>query len=621
MGSTQPKQKRYVQHKTAEDLINSVILPELIQGRGCVPLIGSGFSAPSGLPIIRDLHLYLQECVALALGVAVHNHGCRPWNPRIDNWPPFSQMHRPTSEGEWLKRFQEALAANTTKINSIREQNTSSPQISRLYYRNSIIQEGLGAIAEWRSALIFLSRLLITADDGSVFSRKESNSDSSYRLTLSNPDARVIDRCFDEALAGKDPTIGHRMLGLLSVPLHTNVILTTNFDDLLERAFMEAQNPLRVSAVQMGNSLPPYPSNVGERVLIKMHGDRHSLRADYSLDAMPFGEDRKNFVSYFATAIGRRHIIDAMDGDLRHSIPSEKNLWIIGHSLFEPRTVAFIRAACKHLDEHFKIIFIGYSEGDIENYKKIALHLSKTKAEFHSLHYPQSGQLLLLLFQFLRRSLPSWGVIFPSTSRLALPHLPDKNAKTQTVKDQANEISIRLSQAQPSGDQQGWRRLLLCAPKRIHGATSIFVRVFDFFHREGVCLWIDMTHIGSTMDLFEKILDAYHYQSGRENWKPTRVGLNDHVEAAKMLAAEIQRSRRTWFIFYATSWSRRRRPSRGKLPAGCRIKSSSGRNRIARKFDLFMRCFCCAGPGTPASFGATLSGWSQILIHINPRSG
>src|SRR5258708_2530901 len=70
------------------------------RGRGLVPLIGAGISAPSGVPLITQLSKYLQRCVAISVGVDIvrqprQSDKRRSWRPRTDTWPPVMDPDRP----------------------------------------------------------------------------------------------------------------------------------------------------------------------------------------------------------------------------------------------------------------------------------------------------------------------------------------------------------------------------------------------------------------------------------------------------------------------------------------------------------------------------------------------
>ena len=95
------------------------------------------------------------------------------------------------------------------------------------------------------------------------------------------------------------------MLATLATLLRLDVILTTNFDDLLEKAFADARNPLSVFEVHMASTLPPWSAFSERRSLVKLHGNLYSLRVDYTLDALPVEADRWRFLEYLLSSDGR----------------------------------------------------------------------------------------------------------------------------------------------------------------------------------------------------------------------------------------------------------------------------------------------------------------------------
>ncbi len=193
--------------KSSQDFIQK-IQEALEQGYGFVPFIGAGMSAPSGTPLVTELHHYLHACIARALGIGPQ--GKRPWNPRTDQWPPFT-IRNEFSKRDWLMQIEDEHARR-------REQPWSPETL--------IFQQAIGDLAEWRGALVFLSRIVreIKGTEGEV----------EYGLALDAPDAEVIDSGIRRAMSGRQPTLGHRMLAILATLLRLEIILTTNFDDLLE---------------------------------------------------------------------------------------------------------------------------------------------------------------------------------------------------------------------------------------------------------------------------------------------------------------------------------------------------------------------------------------------------
>ncbi len=161
----------------------------------------------------------------------------------------------------------------------------------------TVFQEALGALAEWRSSLLFLARL----------DSESAGSVDNGTLYLNAPEQDVIDEFFLHVTKGKRPTLGHRMLAHLSPLLRIETILTVNFDELLEQAFETVRMPLSVYDVHLSSGLPPLTPFRAAPSLIKMHGSRYSLRADYSLDSMPTGNDQRQFERYFTTSLATDH--------------------------------------------------------------------------------------------------------------------------------------------------------------------------------------------------------------------------------------------------------------------------------------------------------------------------
>ncbi|MBC7855288.1 MAG: SIR2 family protein, partial [Pirellulaceae bacterium] len=259
----------------------SDVQQQLGNGYGFVPFIGAGLSAPSGIPLIWEIESYLRRCIALSLGVV---SGDKPhWNPRADKWPPF-RIHDSRLPNEWISLIRVAMESLTE----------GSHQDWRVF------QESLGAMADWRTALLFLARI--------VREQRGTGRNKSTVLLLDAPKQEVIDAGIREIMKGKHPTLGHRMLAALGGILRLDVILTTNFDDLLEQAFRAAKNPLTVFGLHLASQLPPHAALSPHRSLVKLHGDRHSLRADYSLDEIPPTSDLWRFLEYLLSVSGHNDL-------------------------------------------------------------------------------------------------------------------------------------------------------------------------------------------------------------------------------------------------------------------------------------------------------------------------
>jgi hypothetical protein len=552
---------------------------ELRAGYGFVPFIGAGFSAPSGAPLTPDIKTYLHRCIALALGV--EESGMRRWNPRSDQWPPFTDRSRSSKRDDfWFGAVQRDFQRR-------RETTGADPE-------TSIVQEAVGAMAEWRSALQFLSRL--------TFDRRGTDSESRRHLALDHPDQEIIDAALREILKGKQPTLGHRMLAHLAGLLRLDLILTTNFDDLLEQAFSSFRNPLTVFDLQLGSTLPSWSALSTQRSLVKLHGARTSLRADYTLDAAPSQLDCWRFVEYFLSPLGRHQLANRLH--LRTKIgrlPLRNHLLVMGMSATERRTRVLIEYAWQYLGPDFKVWWLCHTMDDVRTiqrfttdfitrHSEVIAHdqmahrdqprasqvthprVPSTEGGFWArsriFRHPHLDLLFLQLYQTMRRGLPVSGIVFPSVSRLALPPLPPDLAEERSVTagqqpSRADRYALhrdslraqlrdKLLEIRRDGEQAYKLVVVTSAPAK-RGITTVCGEVCDALSATGdICIWLDMNDISSTDDLFEKLLDAAYYRLGIENWMPIFV-----ANLPRSRATEIRRladsTNRHWVLFLNAS--------------------------------------------------------------------
>ena len=120
----------------------------------------------------------------------------------------------------------------------------------------------IGAMANWQSALDFLTRVL-RSDQG--------------QLTLTPADSRVRDSFFTHLTRGHEPNAADLMLAHLAYPLRIQTVLTTNFDDLLEQAFARLQFPLTTFDVHEQAALPDAGLVLVQPSIVKLHGARFGL--------------------------------------------------------------------------------------------------------------------------------------------------------------------------------------------------------------------------------------------------------------------------------------------------------------------------------------------------------
>lgn len=476
-------------------------------GHGFVPLIGAGVSAPSGVPLISEVKTYLHFCISLSLGI----QNTHRWNPRRDAWPAFHDIEtsRQFTRIDFRKIIFESL----------------DPESS------SLRQEAFGAMADWKSALLFLSRIETTGLD---------------EIVLGAPHAEVVDTFFLLIVGEHRPSLAHRMLAELAQPMRMSIVLTTNFDELVEEAFIAATNRLTVFDVHVAAGLPHFNVVRGRNSLIKLHGGRYGLRADYSLDAEPTERDRQHFISYL---LGKG--VESNSGKL----VAQNHLFVVGVSASDARIISFIREALSKFDDSFRIFWVAHSSKDVENIRKLSIFDNK---RFRIIHHSFLGFLLTELYQRLRFTLPPGEVIFPLPSTLSLPVFSFRTVSDaatndevfENYKEQLNDaISVCVESARYPVPSSPIRFVTLTSDRDVFGLTSIasevfFRRVNQFDH----CLWLDLSNVSHTVDLFEQIVHSISYHAGIAEMPPATLNDFDYERAADVLTL-VRNSNENWIIF------------------------------------------------------------------------
>src|ERR1041384_1308931 len=130
-------------------------------GRGVVPLIGSGMSAASGIPSGPDYRAYLFHCLTRVFTPTAPDPF---WTPRSLLWPSFSELPKlrhlnremirwSTEVQSQLRQEIDALDSHAAFIRAVRDDCDARLQAS-------------GAVLDWRATLHLLSRVVF--DDAST---------------------------------------------------------------------------------------------------------------------------------------------------------------------------------------------------------------------------------------------------------------------------------------------------------------------------------------------------------------------------------------------------------------------------------------------------------------------
>ncbi len=490
------------------------IREDLHGGYRFIPFLGAGLSKPSGVPTTPELKRYLAFCIVKALGLdpfalpGTAVPADEPWHPRRHLWPSLIAPKQRANREVTAAGMDSILTAALQKF-------PGHPG------KLDLIREGHGSLADWRTALLFLSRLTV---------RQEK--DGTNRVMLGSPDSSVIDSFFRFLLKDRQPCLGHRMIHALSSLLRYNLILTTNFDDLVERAFATAGAPLTQFEVPLGASLPSPRLVLGHRSIVKLHGGQFGLRADYSLDSVPGRTDRWNFLAYLA---GR-----SLENN--SEIPPETSmapmsdrvsLLMFGLSARDQRTQSLLGLSLQKFP-NLRIYWVCFSKSDADFASEFAQE-NDAMGRIHRLRHSDLGQLMLQIYQDCSCSVPTSGIIFPALWNLPTPPLlpiPGKETEERKSFERLREAIknrvanwTRKSRTRGKGglvNSTDPKPIVVLADHEVRGAVTVCSDLFfesDWGPdvRPVECLWIDLDDIAEPVGLFLRLTLMMARQHGDMN--------------------------------------------------------------------------------------------------------
>lgn len=160
----------------------------------------------------------------------------------------------------------------------------------------------------------------------------------------------------------KRHNFGHAMIAHLCEVLGIRTILTTNFDGLIEESLRQINQTFEVFDIGRNEPLPKTNQLGYDLSIIKLHGSRHETRADASLQEPPSVTDSEEFARYFNCS-----------NDCDYLQPPS-HLFVFGFSAGDDRIIRLIRKALKennNTSRPFKVYWVYFSLGDLSRLKKI----------------------------------------------------------------------------------------------------------------------------------------------------------------------------------------------------------------------------------------------------------
>lgn len=475
-------------------------------------LIGAGLSAASGIPTTGDFPKeYLAHCL--------NEWFVGSFDPQTGNWPSLQSAFQKKNKNE-TKTHSERW------IDAAKDEKTEKKQ--RFLY-------GMAhAIQDWIDALEFLSRAYLTEIPNSTPPKLQAE--------LGPPNRFVHDSFFQLIVRRGEPSLGHHMLVALSDQLRIQLILTTNFDDLIERSF--ATHGIRLSPFDVHKEawLPSPRLVLGRPAIIKLHGGAYGLRADASLDAKPAEADRRAFMGYLAGEPLDKSESQTAKANQSFNFSSkadEVGLIVAGYSARDGRMRQMIKTALRTLEKLHVFWFChtksdcleiagGYpplNDGDTPqsasvdqiNASFIADLDDKQKARLHVIH-GDFGLTALEAYQELTGTLPPTGLFFPTTWSLPFPpRIPKPPAEKAPS---YHDIKVRINtliQDCLKTDSPNYTEV--CCPRGTYGNLTIAATLFANQQSSEINVsnryyWIDLDDVLHPEDVFFHIVGILSKEAG-----------------------------------------------------------------------------------------------------------
>ncbi|MCA8953932.1 MAG: SIR2 family protein [Planctomycetes bacterium] len=381
------------------------------RGERLVPLLGSGISALSGIMMGQSFTDYLATAIHDAVGHSESQNVGRVGRLAEGVWSQSYTEADIRLAREWVEQrirdrvrdvavdlsIPELAARYSDYLASRSLADATSP-----FTTDHLVEQGVGSLRDWRSALTFLARLYVK--DEVVRLREDASQ-------------IVIDSFVTQLVAKRMPNLTHKMIAHIAVVMNVRLLLTTNFDDLIERSFQALQRELRVVEVPLGARLPPASSFALGRALVKLHGGLIQVRADASLDARPTQEDIEAFMSYLSP------------GSML--APNDGPTWllVLGYSGSDRRLIDMLKAAVR-MRPQVRVIWVAHTASDVAHANRIFSEPSMRElidpGRFRRVHFAQCSRPDLMLYeayQRMTRSLPPGGLTYRFAYKLP-PTIP-----------------------------------------------------------------------------------------------------------------------------------------------------------------------------------------------------
>ena len=348
------REKQPVVRSCSSHEIIGIIREAWYDGQSVVPLIGAGFSADSGFPILQSISRYLARFkIAMDKDLLL---------------PSFAK-----DESEFRKNLLHSKSANDHPLSIIESigwpdrfwlNQTVATLLSKDWdkkqSRHNHIEQQITARFSWLAEVSSTTRV---SNAWKSFVKGLNIKDETYaweRWAMQGDWRRLIqyftdfssdlaDDLFAQYGFFRNPSAGHRYLAQLVQLLSIQKIFTFNFDDLIEKSLRQENMQFRVFGMEHGSSLPSLGVVAEMLAIIKMHGSHHSILVDERLDK-PLSDEYKQ---KFNTLVGKRCVLLVMgcsgdDRRLSDLLQSQEGDVTVCWLHFEPNAPVFHGLNCSN---------------------------------------------------------------------------------------------------------------------------------------------------------------------------------------------------------------------------------------------------------------------------------
>lgn len=341
---TSDSTKTIAQEASSQDVIR-IIRDAWYSGCSIVPLIGAGFSADSGFPILQSISRYLARFkIAMDKDLLLPSFAKDSFRQSLIH--SKSPKDHPLSIIEsigWPDRFwlNQTVATLLSKDWDKRQSrhNHIEAQITARFSWLAEVSSTARVANAWKSFV--KDRNL---DEGAFAWERWAMQGDWRRLIQYFTDfsSDLADDLFAQYGFFRNPSAGHRYLAQLVQLLSIQKIFTFNFDDLIEKSLRQENMPFRVFGMEHGSSLPSLGVVAEMLAIIKMHGSHHSILVDERLDK-PLSDEYKQ---KFNSLVGKRCVLLVMgcsgdDRRLSDLLQSQGKEVTVCWLHFEPKAPVF----------------------------------------------------------------------------------------------------------------------------------------------------------------------------------------------------------------------------------------------------------------------------------------